>query len=95
MTVTTDKDKTYEIEWMWGPVGPEAALMLQLRDARPLSEIAAEFEGCGRFRRASDTEGDLDFEGYTALTGITRPQANQPSVRLTLTRPEGGERDGD
>lgn len=89
MTVTTSRGKTFPVDWMWGPVGPAAELMLQLRDERPLSEIAADFEGCERFLRQSETEGDMTFEGYAALTVLARPAYADPAVvQLTLAIPE-------
>ena len=89
MTVTTSKGLTYEVDWMWGPVGANRSLMLQLRDTRPLSEIAADFENCEHFHRASETEGDLDFDGYTQLAGITRVRNGEPdAVQLTMEKPK-------
>lgn len=84
MTITTSRGKTFPAEWAWGPVGPQEQLMLQIRDERPLSEIAADFEGCDRIHRQSDLEGDLDFEGYTALRAIQRTP--EGAVRLTIER---------
>lgn len=90
MTVTTDRGKTFPVDWMWGPVGPEQALMLRLTDdPRPLSAIAPDLEGVARFHRASRSEGDLDFDGYTLLTGLTRQGPGGP-VTACLARPEGG-----
>lgn len=89
MTVTTSKGKTFPIDWMWGPVGLSGELMLQLRDDRPLSEIAADFEGCEHFHRESDDEGDMDFDGYTVPQSIVRPayERNPDIVQITLARP--------
>ena len=81
MTVTTSRGKTFPVNWMWGPVPPEGSLMLEVRDERPLSEIAADFEGCDRFHRESQDEGDMDFDGYAALTAIARVAG---AVRVTL-----------
>lgn len=89
MTVTTSRGKTFPLRWMWGPVPPEGALMLEALDSRPLSEVAADFEGCERFHRESEEEGDMDFEGYTRLKGLHRPYATEPdAVLLTLVKPE-------
>lgn len=87
MTITTSRGKTFPADWAWGPVGPRQELRMAIIDPRPLSEIAADFEGCERFRRQSDTEGDLDFDGYTRLTGAMRQPSG--SVQLILARPEG------
>ncbi len=89
MKVTTSKGKTFDIRWMWGPVGRGKNVMLQLLDPRPLSQIAADFDGCQQFLRISDTEGKMEFPGYTMLTAILRTDAqNEPDlVQLTLSKP--------
>ena len=85
MTVTTSKGKTFPIDWMYDTLGTKRGVRLQLHDSRPLSEIAADFEACDHLHRASDTEGDLDFDGYTDLTTVIRPAAG--TVQLTLEKP--------
>lgn len=87
MTVRTSKGKTFEIEWMWGPVGLTNDLMLQMKDDRFLSDIAKDFEGCDHFHRESELEGDMDWEGYTVLRGIFRPEQNSDDVQITLSKP--------
>lgn len=90
MKLTTSKGKTFTIDWMWGPVGADNSLMIQFSDDRTLSKIAKDFEGCDHFHRESETEGNMDFDGYTVLAGITRPSySNNPStVMLTLNKPK-------
>lgn len=83
MTVTTSRGKTFPADWAWAPAGADQGLMLQIRDARPLSAIAADFEGCEAIRRESAEEGDMAFDGYTALTGIQRVPGG---ARITLGR---------
>lgn len=89
MTVTTSKGKTFDVDWMWGPVGYSEDLMLQYTDGRPIWEIASDFAGCDHFHRESDTEGDMDFDGYTLLKAVIRPdmERNPDIVQITLTRP--------
>lgn len=91
MTVTTSKGKTFVIAWMWGPVGNTMDLMLQMEDDRLLSDIAVDFEGVDHFHRESDTEGNMDFDGYTVLKSILRPSYElEPSqVQITLAKPRG------
>ena len=86
MTVTTSKGRTFEAEWIDGPVGENGAVILQLRDARALSEIARDFEGCERVHRASESQGDADYDGYTQLVSIFRVHYEQDAVRLTLEK---------
>lgn len=84
MTVTTSKGRTFEINWMWGPVGENDDLMLEYEDERAMAEIAADFEGCESFRRESRTEGDREWTGYTRLRSIVR--SGRGKVQLTLCR---------
>ena len=75
MTVTTSKGKTHDIFWMWGPVRTTGAVMLEVNDNRPLSEIAADFEGCETFKKMDDTKGTAIYEmyeGFTILSTISR-----------------------
>lgn len=87
MTVTTSKGQTFPAQWMYQ--GPLGELRLQLEDPRRLPDIAADFDGCDRFLRESDEEGNLEFVGYTALTGILRPAgATGDAVQIILEKPE-------
>ena len=86
MKVTTSKGKTFDVDWMWGPVGQNEDLMLEYADDRPLSRIAKDFEGCDSFHRESETEGDMDWTGYTGLRSIVR--SGRGKVQLTLCRKE-------
>lgn len=88
MTVTTSNGQTFEIDWMWGPVGLYGDLMLQFRDDRPLSDIVADFTGCEHFHRASKEEGDMDFDGYRDVKSILRPfyETDWPVIQITLTK---------
>ena len=89
MTVTTSKGKTFTIDWMWGPVGINEDLMLQMNDDRPISDIASDFEGIDHFHRESEDEGNMDFDGYTVLTSILRPNyfRDPDSIQITLSKP--------
>ena len=86
MTLTTSNGKTFAIDWMWGPVGQNDDLMLEYADDRSLSRIAKDFEGCDSFHRESETEGDMDWTGYTGLRSIVR--SGRGKVQLTLYKPE-------
>lgn len=89
MTLKTSKGNTYEINWMWGPVGAEAELMLEMSNINsPLSTLASEFEGVKKFERFSELEGDMVFEGYTELLAITRSYTRTGSkVQISLIKP--------
>ena len=88
MTITTDKGKTFDVNYAWGPVRSTGELMIELTaDARPLSQIAADFEGVQAFERKDKDEGDKTFTGYTELVSAVRDR-NSGSVLLAL-RMEG------
>lgn len=92
MTITTDKGKTFDVNYAWGPVrwiGEKSLrLMIELaEDERPLSEICSDFEGVQTFERKDDNEGDMTFEGYTDLVSASR-DTSRGTVTLAL-RMEG------
>lgn len=84
MTLTTDKGKAFEVDWAWAPVGIEDDLMFELTDARSLSEIAADFEGCKRFHRTSEAEQphEIDYDGYTRIRSIVRGKNDMVQLKL-------------
>lgn len=73
MSITTDKGKRFDVRWAWGPAGEAGRLMIELTaDDRPLSQIAADFEGVALITRQDENEGDATFAGYTQLVRIER-----------------------
>lgn len=88
MTITTDKGKTVDVNYAWGPVRTTNELMIELTgDARPLSQICADFEGVKTFERKDKDEGDMTFAGYTDLISASRDRS-RGTVALAL-RMEG------
>lgn len=88
MTITTDKGKTFDVNYAWGPVRTTNELMIELAgDARPLSQICADFEGVQTFERKDEDEGDMTFTGYTDLVSASRDRS-RGTVALAL-RMEG------
>lgn len=88
MTVTTSKGKTITIDWMYPHMDRTEQLMIGLHDERPLREIIEDFEGCNHFHRASEDEGDMDFDGYTELIIISRTSygMDNKDVMIVLSR---------
>lgn len=77
MTITTDKGKTVDVNYAWGPVRSTNELMIELAgDARPLSQICADFEGVKTFERKDKDEGDMTFTGYTELVSAVRDRSS-------------------
>lgn len=86
MTITTSKQKTFDVNWAWAPVGEDGDMMFELtRDERPVSQIAADFEGCEHIHRESELEGDKDFDGYTRVKSVV-VNPRRGTVRLTLMK---------
>ena len=85
MKLKTSKGKTYEVDWVDVASLTSGNLFAQLRDDRPLHEIAEEFDGLEWLERESDTQGNKRFEGYNRLTGLSRMAVNG-AVQLTLCK---------
>ena len=86
MTVKTDRGKTFDVNYAWGPVRSTGELMIELTaDARPLSQIAADFEGVQAFKRVDENEGNMTFEGYTELVSVVRDRT-RGAVLLALRK---------
>lgn len=86
MTVKTDRWKTFDVNYAWGPVRSTGELMIELTaDARPLSQIAADFEGVQAFEREDENEGNMTFEGYTELVSVVRDRT-RGAVLLALRK---------
>lgn len=65
------KEKTFDVKWMW-LLERKDQVILQLVDERPLSEIAADWEGASVIERKSETEGDKTYKDYTRIMRIMR-----------------------
>ena len=86
MTVKTDRGKTFDVNYACGPVRSTGELMIELTaDARPLSQIAADFEGVQAFEREDENEGNMTFEGYTDLVSVVRDRT-RGAVLLALRK---------
>lgn len=83
MTLTTSRGQTYDVTWAYAPVGEYGDLMLEYPDARPMAQIAEDWEGCERITRRSAEEGDAVYEGYTRIRSIVRRGS---TVQLTLMK---------
>lgn len=75
-----------EIELMSTLRGGEQVL-IAIYDERPLSQIAAEYEGCAVLTRHSERQPNVKevFEGYTELVSIQR-SAPGDMVRIVLAK---------
>jgi hypothetical protein len=85
MKLKTSKGKTYEVDWVDVASLTSGHLFAQLRDERPLFEIAEEFDGLEWLERKSETQGDKRFEGFNRLISISR-NAVHNAVQLTFSK---------
>ena len=58
--------------------------MIEYDDARKISEIAADWEGCERITRESAEVGNAIYEGYTEIRIISRQRNG--AVQITLKK---------
>lgn len=65
------KGKEITVNWMW-LLERKDQLIFQIVDERPLSEIAADWEGAEVIERKSETEGDKTYTGYTRILRMMR-----------------------
>lgn len=85
MTITTNKGRTFEVNYAWGPVSSTGFLMIEIKnDDRNISEIALDFENLDKITRKDKNEGDIEFSGFTQLVGIIRKSDN--SIQIVLER---------
>lgn len=90
MKIKTSKGKTFDVVTAFGPIST-GELVIRMYDDRPLSDVAVDFDGCDYFRRESETEGDIDFDGYSVLTGINRDYhgTGKKIIIITISKKEG------
>ena len=84
MTLETSKGKTVEARWAWAPANADGDLMIEYDDARKISEIAADWEGCERIARESAEEGNAIYEGYTEIRIMSRQRNG--AIQITLKK---------
>lgn len=87
MTMQTSKGKTYHVNYAADVINTNR-FRAEYADARPLSVIAEEFEGCEWIKTSDPLTADFEYDGYTELWAIERNGAN---VRILLIKPEGSD----
>lgn len=87
MQITTSKEKTFNIRFIGALLRNGNRMMIELEDARPLCEIAADFDGLSTITKTDDLKPGVKevFEGFTQLVGIQRNKGNG-TVLLTLEK---------
>lgn len=85
MTVTTSRNKTYDVIYVDGPTRLSGTLMLRMADPRPILEVGAEFDGLEHFARVDANQGDKEWTGYTQLVSIRR--MTDTDVLIEMAKP--------
>ena len=70
----TANGKTYECDYAYAPTRRGECVIKLTGDDRPLSVIAAEFEGVDTIHAIDPHVGEADYNGYTMLTRISRDE---------------------
>lgn len=65
------KEKTFDVKLM-ALLERKNQVILQYVDERPLSEIAADWEGAAVIKRVSENEGNKIYKGYKRIMRIMR-----------------------
>lgn len=69
MKLKTSKDKVYPI--VWADVASSGLLYMQVRDSRPIAQIAEDFDGLEWLERISEDQGNKRFDGYSRLISVS------------------------
>ena len=80
MQIKLKNGGTYDVLWIAPAFSGD--LLMEMKDDRPLSVIAAEFEGV---ETIEETKTGVKHEGYTSLIRICRP-AKDSTVQISLAR---------
>lgn len=85
MTLTTSRNKTYNVIYVDGPTRLGGTVMLRMEDPRPILEVGAEFDGLEWMRRESENQGNKEWNGYTQLVSVRR--VSDSDVLVELAKP--------
>lgn len=86
MKITTSKGKTLDVNWIFGPTKAGGNVMIEITDNRPISEVAADFEGCDSIKEEVESGTYKMYEGYTDLKEVSRKR-NDGKVIVSLYKP--------
>lgn len=88
MTLDVGDGVVREIEFINAPSMAKNQVMIELMDDRPLSQIAADFEGREKLVRRDNVREDIEtvYSGFVRLTAIQRSGVSG-AVRITLSKP--------
>ena len=69
------------MSWMW-LLNRKNELRLEYTDERHVSEIVADWEGAEVIERKSETEGNMNFEGFNSITRIIKKDNGKVEIAL-------------
>lgn len=72
MTITTSSGKTLDVNYIWPD--HNGRVMIELKDDRPLAEVAADFEGVKTLIKTDARKPGVEeiYTGYTQLIAVSR-----------------------
>lgn len=87
MKITTNKGNTYSAVYIGEMLRDGLRLLIDLNDERPLSEIAAEFEGLETITQTHELKPGI-VTTYTGFTNLLEVHKNKAAgtVRVTLEK---------
>lgn len=87
MQIITSRGQTFNIQFIGALLRNGNRLMIELKDERPIWEIAEDFDGLSMITKTDDLKPGVKevFEGFTQLVGIQRNKGNG-NVLLTLEK---------
>ena len=76
---------TYPAKFCW-TLENDALIMFGIFDARPLFEVAKDFENANVIEKHSETEGNADYKDTGRVLRAIRPNANSTEIQITIER---------
>lgn len=82
--IRTSRDMEYPVDYCG--IGYEGMLKMQIKDSRPLGEIAPEFEGLDSVIYTKDEDEPHTFDGFTRLNRLE--WVDDHDVVVILAKPQ-------
>jgi len=81
MRVTSDHGHEWTVDYLLSPVSAADLVAISLEDSRPLSAIAAEFDGA-QVLTSHMGRGETRMQAVTGLVSISRNHGTTVAIRL-------------
>lgn len=76
---------TYPAKFCW-TLENDALIMFGIFDARPLFEVAKDFENANVIEKHSETEGNAVYKDTGRVIRAIRPNTNSTEIQITIER---------